>query len=232
VKLLPEFQFLPDKEKIIMGTVYNRSSQDVWVVESDGGLPFAHVLAPNRKSPSNVDADGVKGKSSTIDGHPSWWKISDGVIASIYNQGTELHIAISGAPAYVVGENQFGPVIYNYNSGWGESYGQPPCLATQILVDGIGLPDNGNEMNTLREFRNYLHTSNQGSLLVNEYEATSTLFTYLLSKHQEKDKIVKEIAYPIVMELVDAINKKETRKAVAVWRKLRSSLEDNLQPFD
>ncbi len=64
------------------GSVVNKSTKILWVVETDSGPAIAHKLAPNKKTPAAVDADGVKAFDGTsISGliksdHTSWWKVT------------------------------------------------------------------------------------------------------------------------------------------------------------
>ena len=45
---------------LIKGSVFNHSSKTLWIVETDTGPARAHKLGPKMRSPSNVDADGIK----------------------------------------------------------------------------------------------------------------------------------------------------------------------------
>ncbi|MBW4489959.1 MAG: hypothetical protein KME12_19425 [Trichocoleus desertorum ATA4-8-CV12] len=211
-----------------MGIVYNRSSRDVFVVGTDTGSAIAHVLGPGRRSPDNVDIDGVRGRYNQISGWDSWWKIPDPNLPDILDDGGNLKIVCSAC--FRVGDNQFGNITYNYDSGWGLSIAN--CLFTDILVDTMGLADDGSEMNALRSLREYLLTSNYGNSIVREYENASALYINSLSQDSEKSTIVAEIASPIAMEIVEQANKKDYQKAIDAWRKLRSSLEVKLQMLE
>jgi hypothetical protein len=60
------------------GTVVNRSSKVLWVVENDSGAILAHRLPPGFKSPPGTDADGFRAVDGTpTDGHTAWVKVLD-----------------------------------------------------------------------------------------------------------------------------------------------------------
>lgn len=108
------------------GTIANRSSEVVWVLETDSGPAIAHKLAPGRRSPSSVDADGVKTVSGKkITSHPSdlgtssWWKVTDVETATL-TDGPSPHLFIVIDAGVVVGDGEFGPVQLDPSAGWGE----------------------------------------------------------------------------------------------------------------
>ena len=103
------------------GSIRNHSSKILWVLETDSGPAKAHKLAPNMKSASTIDADGVKTVDGTlIDGHSSWWKIRDISTADIYDGNQNGQLTIKAKFKSRVKENQFGEVEYLPDSGWGE----------------------------------------------------------------------------------------------------------------
>lgn len=79
----------------IKGSVCNHSSKTLWVVETDSGPAKAHKLGPNMKSPSNIDADGIKTVDGTsINGHTSWWKIRSIANADVYDDSPNNQLII------------------------------------------------------------------------------------------------------------------------------------------
>ena len=104
-----------------MGRINNRSSRTLWVVETDSGPAVAHLLAPGRRSPPGVDADGFKAVDGTaVNGHRSWVKVTDWSTADVrdarngtLDRGCWL--------CRDVPESQFGAVDYRVDSGWGRS---------------------------------------------------------------------------------------------------------------
>jgi hypothetical protein len=129
------------------GTIRNYSSKTLWVVETDSGPAKAHKLSPNMKSPSTVDADGVKTvDGSPIDGHTSWWKIRDISTADIYDNNQNSKLTIKASFKSRVKENEFGSVEYKQESGWGEKISKVVSvhkntkgIITEFLIDnGIG----------------------------------------------------------------------------------------------
>jgi hypothetical protein len=214
-----------------MSIIRNSSSQSVWVVETDSHHAFAHILLSGRQSPGGVDADGVKGIDSSINGYSSWWKTPDLTgISTVYDDGRgSLTIACNAC--FQVPENQFGQVDFLHDPDWGEIVTRP-CYFTRTLVDTMGLPDNGSEMNSLRMLRDHLSKSAYGNLLINEYEEASALFLDELYTYPEKDSIIKEVSIPITMEVVDSASKMDYQKAIDAWRKLRSKMESNLKMVD
>lgn len=106
---------------ILKGHIYNYSSKTLWVVETDTGLAKAHKLAPNMKSPSSVDADGVKSADGTpINEHVAWWKVNDLANADIYDDKQNNQLIIKSSFKRKVEENEFGQVEYIQNANWGE----------------------------------------------------------------------------------------------------------------
>src|SRR5262245_23223032 len=95
------------------GTITNRSTEVLWVVETDSGPAIAHKLAPGRRSPSSVDADGVRTVSGKkITAHPSdlgtssWWKITSVETATV-TDGSSPHLFIMIDAGGVVGDGEF-----------------------------------------------------------------------------------------------------------------------------
>ena len=100
------------------GQVKNHSNKVLWVVETDSGKAVAHRLAPKRKSPPSVDADGFRAVDGTpVDGHKSWVKIIDWSTADVKSKGGKLTRG-----CYLcrnVGELEFVTVEYSDAGGWG-----------------------------------------------------------------------------------------------------------------
>jgi hypothetical protein len=104
------------------GKILNLSSKTLWVVETDTGTAIAHLLAPNWRSPPDLDADGVRARDLgvTISNHDSWWKFRL-IEVEVVDDGLNLRIRRCVAPAcYDVGPGEFGDVTYNSDPGWGE----------------------------------------------------------------------------------------------------------------
>ena len=109
------------------GVIENATQSTLWVVETDQGYAVAHLLGPGRRSPPNVDADGVRAEgesraslpgATTIAGHRSWWKVSDVSRATVRGVGEALQI--SCVVCRTVEDREFGPVRYDGADGWGE----------------------------------------------------------------------------------------------------------------
>jgi len=101
------------------GVVKNESRHVVWVVDTDRGYASAHLLAPGRQSPRELDADGVRAEDqSPIDGHESWWKARDVSVAVVRETDTSLQISCIGCSA--VADREFGPVRFDRTPDWGE----------------------------------------------------------------------------------------------------------------
>jgi len=101
------------------GQVKNYSSRELWVVRKDAGPAIAYRLAPGRKSPDEVDADGFRAVDGTpIDGHTSRVKIVDLSTADVEDDGPELKRGCT--LCMDVGEDEFGKVTFDDSLGWGE----------------------------------------------------------------------------------------------------------------
>ena len=101
------------------GQVNNHSSKYLWVVETDSGKAVAHKLAPQRRSPPGVDADGFKAVDGTpINGHTSWIKIVNVSTANVKDDGDELTRGC--ILCWKVDESEFGQVTYDFSEVWGE----------------------------------------------------------------------------------------------------------------
>jgi Protein of unknown function (DUF3892) len=116
------------------GQVRNRSSKDIWVVETNTNHPrgpaVAHKLKPNTRSPLQFDIDGFKrfdGKS--IEGHKYWWKIWGRTTADLFDKGQGIGVDVS--VKFRVPDDQFGPIRYNPSEDWGV----PIREITQIEFD-------------------------------------------------------------------------------------------------
>lgn len=103
------------------GTVKNKSSKNLWVVEN-GIEPntypaIAHILEPGYQSPDNIDADGVKAVDGTpISDYSTWWKVTDWSTADIEDDASNLKIDCLLCTR--VPDNEFGPVTYKQGK-WG-----------------------------------------------------------------------------------------------------------------
>jgi hypothetical protein len=107
-------------EKIkVNGKVRNHSTHVLWAIETTSSHPTAHKLFPGKKSPSNIDADGLKRfDEKPINGHPHWWKIRDFTTADIYNDGRDLKIdVLIKSP---VPDDKFGKYRKDSSNSWGE----------------------------------------------------------------------------------------------------------------
>ncbi len=104
------------------GKIENRTNKTLWIVENDSGRAIAHKLPPFKKSPADVDADGVKTVDGTpISDHDGWWKIGDTEWATV--KGTGNSLTLYSFPSLIkkkVGDKEFGHIIYDQSFGWGE----------------------------------------------------------------------------------------------------------------
>jgi hypothetical protein len=100
------------------GRVENHSSKELWVV-AEGK---AHILRPNRRSASDVDADGARAKDGTpIDGHKSWWKVNDlGTLVISDGANGQLTKGWNFGTTSKVEDGEFGKLTYDETDGWGE----------------------------------------------------------------------------------------------------------------
>jgi hypothetical protein len=101
------------------GHIRNESSRDLWVV-ADGK---AHLLAPRRRSPDKIDADGARAKDGTaIDGHRSWWKVNDlGNMTIKDKAGSELTMDATFGTTTAVEDGEFGDLKFDDTVGWGDA---------------------------------------------------------------------------------------------------------------
>ncbi len=112
--------------QIFKGQILNRSSVALYVIETTAnegttGKPPAvvHILAPGRKSPKNIDADGLKRvDGKPIRGHSSWWKIRSYSTAEVFDDGTDLEISAFGETA--VKDDEFSAYEMDNSPDWGE----------------------------------------------------------------------------------------------------------------
>ncbi len=112
--------------KLFKGEILNRSSVPLYVIDTTtnegvSGKPPAviHILAPGRKTPKGIDADGFKRvEGKPIQGHTSWWKIRSISTAVIRDEGSDLKS--SAILESKVKEDEFGPYEIDSNPGWGE----------------------------------------------------------------------------------------------------------------
>jgi hypothetical protein len=122
-----------------MAAIWNYSSYNLWVVETDTGPAIAHLLPSMYRSPFGVDADGVKGYSTSINGYSGWWKTKAGATADLRDNGGEIALACGGVGVcYQVPDNEFGGgnISYDSTNSWGIHVSQAPapCLFTASLV--------------------------------------------------------------------------------------------------
>lgn len=97
-------KYLYDKIKG-KGLVKNFSSKSTWVIETDSGMPKAHVVPPLYKSPPIVDADGFKRvDKGSIRNHCTWWKVPGHIVIRVYDKNSKIDF--SGF-AYQVSETRF-----------------------------------------------------------------------------------------------------------------------------
>lgn len=130
----------------LKGHVKNFSSKSIWVLETDSGIPIAHLLKPMTKSPPEVDCDAFKREDGLpLDGHSDWWKIYDSN-AEIFDLGKDVQISVIAKT--VVDDKKFvqSPAKIKYDKS---DWGVPIRLVTDVqrdkkkrvtayLVNGIG----------------------------------------------------------------------------------------------
>lgn len=101
------------------GQVKNYSSRELWVIRKDSGPAIAYRLAPGRKSPSDIDADGFRAVDGTpVDGHTSWVKIIDLSTADVKDDGLTLKRGCLLCAD--VEEDEFGEVSFDESPDWGD----------------------------------------------------------------------------------------------------------------
>jgi hypothetical protein len=108
---------------LLKGKVINFSDTTLWVIETTTnhphGPPIAHKLNGKRKSPRNIDADGFKSfDGRPIENHSSWWKIRDFSTADIYQNGSDLKVAVLYKTK--VQDDHFGSYKVDSDDNWGE----------------------------------------------------------------------------------------------------------------
>jgi hypothetical protein len=214
-----------------MAAIWNNSSYDVWVVETDSTTANAHILSPGYRSPIGVDADGVKGYSVSISGQSGWWKTKAGATASLSNDGSGISIGCGGLGyCYVVGDNEFGNISYNSSGGWGSPIGTgpQPCFFTRALVDRMDFADDGDEMESLRELRKHLSSSHYGQVIIEEYEKVSAVFLNSIDSRLDGDSVLDEVSESLISPILQATKEGKFQQAIDSWRSLRSSLEQKL----
>ena len=114
----------------IKGHVKNYSSTYLWVLETDRKRAVAHLLAPGKKSPIEVDADAFRRKDGRpIEGHASWWRFYDFSTAEVFGQTNELGVSVITKTA--VPDLRFAKVTYDNSKSWGD----PICLVTDVKRD-------------------------------------------------------------------------------------------------
>jgi hypothetical protein len=115
--------WVPVRHLGLIGRVKNNSTKVLWVVETETGKPIAHKLAPGRRSPKGLDADGLRAVDGTpVDGHTSWIKVYDTATADVADNGKQL---TAGCILCIrVGESEFGIVVFDNSDGWGEPIDQ------------------------------------------------------------------------------------------------------------
>lgn len=100
------------------GSIVNDSQHVLWVVETDGGRAVAHRLAPGRRSPPGLDADGVRSvENLAIGGHTSWWKVRDVSVGTVRDEASALVISCLACSA--VEDDEFGTVRFDPAPDWG-----------------------------------------------------------------------------------------------------------------
>ena len=115
------------------GRIYNHTSKDLFVVETDSGPPIVHRLGPHRKSPAAVDADGFRrADGEAILLHKDWSKIPDYVRADIFQVGDDVLIPVS--PMVPVPDKHFGNYEIRDEADWGEKM----VYVTSIIKDKHG----------------------------------------------------------------------------------------------
>lgn len=102
------------------GVIENESKHQLWVVETDSGRAVAHLLAPGRRSPHTVDADGVRCENGApIDAHGSWWKARDISVARVGEDDGVLSLSCLFCTR--VQDDEFGTSVrFDRSAGWGE----------------------------------------------------------------------------------------------------------------
>ena len=98
------------------------------------------------------------------------------------------------------------------------------CFLTTACVNYYNLPDQGYELNTLRNYRDsYLASTSAGNKLIQEYYTVSPKIVTLVNKDLEK-KTVYEFIYSKVQRACADIEKKNFLSAKKVYTGLVRSL--------
>lgn len=112
------------------GQIFNHSSHELLVIETDSGKPIAHRLGPKRKSPSAVDADGFRrADRKPILLHGAWWKVPDNFKADIFELGRDFLVPVS--VMLPVSDGHFGSYKINEELDWGEKL----IYVTNVIKD-------------------------------------------------------------------------------------------------
>lgn len=115
------------------GRIYNHTSKELLVLETDSGSPVVHRLGPHRKSPAATDADGFRrSDGQTILLHSNWWKIPTHFRADIFQVGDDVLIPVS--VMIPVSDKHFGNYELRDEVDWGEKM----TYVTSIIRDKHG----------------------------------------------------------------------------------------------
>jgi hypothetical protein len=115
------------------GRIYNHTSKELLVLETDSGPPVVHRLGPHRKSPIEVNADGFRrGDGAAILLHKDWWKVPTYCRADIFQVGDDLLIPVS--LMIPVSDKHFGNYEIRDEADWVEKM----TYVTSIIKDKRG----------------------------------------------------------------------------------------------
>ena len=111
----------------------------------------------------------------------------------------------------------------NYKSAHGSSGG---CFLTSACTAARGLPDDCQELTTLRWFRdNWLKHQSDGVLLIAHYYEVAPKIVEAIDKLENRLEIYDSLYLKLVIPCVELINTKQYEQALALYRDTTLELE-------
>lgn len=142
-------------------------------------------------------------------------------------------IAAINAPGpgdVVIGNNGGGAGNGNAGGGGNNGCGCGPCFLTTACCDLMGLPDDCDELTTLRSFRdNYLIKQLNGQALVALYYHVAPTIVKRINQDQNRNEILLGI-YEIICECVSFIKSGDNRSALHIYSYMTEMLADRFYP--
>lgn len=119
---------------------------------------------------------------------------------------------------------------HNDDKGDGRDHSGSGCYLTTAMCAVLGKADNCYELETLRRFRkDYMHKTDEGKLLLSEYDRISPLIAEKLLESKNKLEIANIMLKNYINKSIDLITSGKNREAMETYKSMVHYIKDALK---